>query len=97
MATIEQPADLVRVGLFTVAEFRKFERAERFFWAVRCHLHLAANRAEERLGFDHQKHIAEVMRYADASAYHILWSDVVLIEAGAIGHSLDPIAEQEPR
>ena len=62
---VEQPADLVRVGLFTAAEFRKFERAERFFWAVRCHLHLAAGRAEERLGFDHQRHIAEVMRYAD--------------------------------
>ncbi len=62
---VEQPADLVRVGLFTAAEFRKFERAERFFWAVRCHLHLAAGRAEERLGFDNQRHIAEVMRYAD--------------------------------
>ena len=32
---------------------------------MRCHLHLAAGRAEERLGFDHQKQIAEVMRYAD--------------------------------
>jgi [protein-PII] uridylyltransferase len=62
---VEEPSDLVRVGLFTAAEFRKFERAERFFWAVRCHLHLAAGRAEERLGFDHQKQIAEVMRYAD--------------------------------
>ena len=62
---VEEPADLVRVGLFTAAEFKKFERAERFFWAVRCHLHLAAGRAEDRLGFDHQKQIAEVMRYAD--------------------------------
>jgi [protein-PII] uridylyltransferase len=62
---VEEPADLVRVGLFTAAEFKKFERAERFFWAVRCHLHLAAGRAEERLGFDHQQQIAEVMRYAD--------------------------------
>ena len=62
---VEEPADLVRFGLFTAAEFKKFERAERFFWAVRCHLHLAANRAEERLGFDNQRHIAEVMRYAD--------------------------------
>jgi len=62
---VEEPADLVRVGLFTAAEFKKFERAERFFWAVRCHLHLAAGRAEDRLGFDHQRQIAEVMRYAD--------------------------------
>jgi [protein-PII] uridylyltransferase len=62
---VEEPADLVRVGLFTAAEFRKFERAERFLWAVRCHLHIAAGRAEERLGFDHQKQIAEKMHYAD--------------------------------
>jgi [protein-PII] uridylyltransferase len=62
---VEEPADLVRVGLFTAAEFKKFERAERFFWAVRCHLHMAAGRAEDRLGFEHQKHIAEVMHYAD--------------------------------
>jgi [protein-PII] uridylyltransferase len=62
---VEEPSDLVRVGLFTAAEFKKFERAERFFWAVRCHLHMAAGRPEERLGFDHQKQIAEIMRYAD--------------------------------
>ena len=42
-------------GLFTAAEFASFERAERFLWAVRCHLHLVAGRAEERLGFDHQR------------------------------------------
>ncbi|MEO7240448.1 MAG: [protein-PII] uridylyltransferase [Sphingomicrobium sp.] len=59
------PADLVGAGLFSEVEFRRFERAERFFWAVRCHLHVAAGRAEERLGFDHQRHIAEVMHYAD--------------------------------
>jgi len=62
---VEQPADLVRAKLFTAAEFRRFERAERFFWAVRCHLHLLAGRAEDRLGFDYQRRIAEVMNYAD--------------------------------
>ena len=36
-----------------------------------------------------------VMPFADASTYHILWSDVLLIEASAVGHSLDPIAESE--
>ena len=62
---VGRPADLVGAGLLTESEFHSFERAERFLWAVRGHLHLAAGRAEERLGFDHQKHIAEVMRYAD--------------------------------
>jgi large subunit ribosomal protein L4 len=37
-----------------------------------------------------------VMPYADASTYHILWSDVVLVEAGAIGHALEPVTEAEP-
>ncbi|HUE79880.1 MAG TPA: [protein-PII] uridylyltransferase [Sphingomicrobium sp.] len=62
---VERPSDLVGAGLLTAAEFQSFERAERFLWAVRCHLHLAAGRAEERLGFDHQRHIASVMHYAD--------------------------------
>jgi large subunit ribosomal protein L4 len=35
-----------------------------------------------------------VMPYADVSTYHILWSDVVLIEGAAIGHSLAPIREE---
>lgn len=36
-----------------------------------------------------------VMPYADASTYHILWSDVVLVESGALGQSLEPIAGEE--
>ena len=38
---------------------------------------------------------AHVMPFADASTYHILWSDVVLVESGAIGESLAPVAEGE--
>ena len=58
-------ADLVEVGLLSPAELRQFQRAERFLWAVRCHLHIIAGRAEERLTFDYQREIAERMRYAD--------------------------------
>jgi len=62
---VESPADLVKVGLLTAAELKRFDRAERFFWSVRCHLHLLAGRAEERLNFDYQPRIAEIMHYAD--------------------------------
>jgi [protein-PII] uridylyltransferase len=62
---VERPADLVGAGLFSAAEFRRFDRAERFFWSVRCHLHLLAGRAEERLSFEYQPRIAEIMHYAD--------------------------------
>jgi large subunit ribosomal protein L4 len=35
-----------------------------------------------------------VMPYSDVSTYHLLWSDVVLIEGAAIGHTLAPIKEE---
>jgi len=62
---VERPADLVGAGLFTAAEFRRFDRAERFFWSVRSHLHLLAGRPEERLSFEYQPRIAEIMHYAE--------------------------------
>ena len=62
---VERPADLVGTRLLTAAEYRRFDRAERFFWSVRCHLHLLAGRAEERLGFEYQPELARVLRYAD--------------------------------
>jgi large subunit ribosomal protein L4 len=37
-----------------------------------------------------------VMPYQDVSTYHVLWSDLVVIEAGALGQTLAPIAESEP-
>jgi large subunit ribosomal protein L4 len=37
-----------------------------------------------------------VLPYSDVSAYHILWSDVVLIEGSAIGQTMTPVADTEP-
>ncbi len=62
---VERPSDLVGAGLLTAAEFRRFDRAERFFWSVRCHLHLLAGRPEERLSFEYQPRIAQIMNYAE--------------------------------
>ncbi len=62
---VQRAAELVGVGLFTAAEYRQFNRADNFLWAVRCHLHLAAGRAEDRLTFDMQREIAERMRFSD--------------------------------
>jgi [protein-PII] uridylyltransferase len=58
-------AELVEKELLTRIELRQFQKAENFLWAVRCHLHLLAGRAEERLTFDYQREIAERMRYAN--------------------------------
>jgi [protein-PII] uridylyltransferase len=62
---VETVPELVGVGLLTAEELGQFQRAERFLWAVRCHLHLVAGRAEERLTFDYQREIAGRMRYAN--------------------------------
>ncbi len=58
-----QVGELVGAGLLTATELRQFQRAENFLWAVRCHMHLIAGRAEERLTFDLQRDVAERMRY----------------------------------
>src|SRR3546814_6385181 len=57
--------ELVEKGLLTKAELRQFQKAERFLWAVRCHLHLVAGRADDRLTFDYQREIAGRLNYAD--------------------------------
>jgi [protein-PII] uridylyltransferase len=62
---VRYAADLVDAGLLTRAEYRQFQRAENFLWAVRCHLHSIAGRAEDRLTFDMQREIAGRMNYAD--------------------------------
>jgi large subunit ribosomal protein L4 len=38
---------------------------------------------------------AHVLPYSDASTYHVLWSDVVLIEGSALGGSLESAPERE--
>ncbi len=62
---VQDAADLVPLNVFTEDEFKGFVTAEDFLWAVRCHLHLATNRATEQLSFDMQVSIAEAMGYTD--------------------------------
>jgi [protein-PII] uridylyltransferase len=62
---VEDPAELVGAGLFTAEELKLFQRCEQFLWAVRCHLHFLADRAEERLSFDVQPAIAKLLGYAN--------------------------------
>ena len=62
---VKDAADLVGLGVFTSDEFETFVRAEDFLWAVRCHLHLIANRAMDQLTFDLQVEVAAAMGYTD--------------------------------
>ena len=62
---VTRAGELVDKGLFTSEEYRRFNRADNFLWAVRCHLHLIANRPEDRLTFDVQREVATRMRFRD--------------------------------
>ncbi len=62
---VDSAAELVDVGLLTKAEYRSFRRAEGFLLAVRCHMHVLTDRAEDRLTFDLQRQVAERMNFAD--------------------------------
>ena len=55
--------DLVTAGLFSEKEYRRFRRAEKFLWTVRCHMHFLTGRAEERLSFDIQREMASRLHY----------------------------------
>jgi [protein-PII] uridylyltransferase len=62
---VRELPDLVDKGLLTREELRRFQRAENFLWAVRCHLHILSARPEDRLTFDVQREVATRMRYTD--------------------------------
>ncbi len=57
--------ELVEQGVFDRGEYRRFERAEEFLRKIRCHLHFLAGRPEERLTFDKQPVLAEMLGYTD--------------------------------
>ncbi|MGB3315339.1 MAG: [protein-PII] uridylyltransferase [Albidovulum sp.] len=62
---VRQAAELVDQGLLTREEYQTFAAAEDFLWAVRCHLHLIAKRAQDQLTFDLQVEVAARMGYSD--------------------------------
>ncbi len=62
---VSEPGELVAKGVLTKEEARHFERAERFFATVRCHIHYLTNRADDRLSFDLQREIAARLGYQD--------------------------------
>ncbi len=64
---VRRAGELVDLGVFTSEEFSAFDAAERFLWAVRCHLHLIADRAQDQLTFDNQVQVAERLGYCDHS------------------------------
>ena len=60
---VREPEELIERGVFDLQEYKLFRRCENFQWAVRCHMHFMAGRAEERLSFDVQRDIAVRLGY----------------------------------
>lgn len=61
----EAPDDPGAVRFFRRDERAVFDEAAGFLWAVRCHLHLVAGRASDRLTFDAQAEVAARMGYGE--------------------------------
>jgi [protein-PII] uridylyltransferase len=62
---IDDVGKLVELGVLSAEESQRFDRAQKFLWTVRCHIHYLAGRAEERLTFDLQTEIGRRMGYTD--------------------------------
>ncbi|HUF57203.1 MAG TPA: [protein-PII] uridylyltransferase, partial [Thermohalobaculum sp.] len=62
---IDTAWELVDKGVYEQDEVSRFAEAGKFIWAVRCHLHMLADRAQERLTFDRQVEIAERMGFSE--------------------------------
>ena len=65
---VKEQSDLVKLGMLRKDEFVKFQEAENFLWAVRCHLHIFTQRPTDQLSFDLQVEASERMGYKDTKA-----------------------------
>ncbi|HEX4110978.1 MAG TPA: [protein-PII] uridylyltransferase [Stellaceae bacterium] len=62
---VDDVEKLVERNVLSAEEAKRFQRAQDFLLTVRCHLHFLAERAEDRLTFDRQREVAQLMNYTD--------------------------------
>jgi len=61
---VKSAAELVGKGVLSADEYKLFQRAEDFLWAVRCNLHFMTGRADEKLTFEVQPEMADRLGYS---------------------------------
>lgn len=66
---VKHVSELVTLGVLSPQEYRDFTRAHRFLARIRIQLHLSAGRADERLTFDKQKELGELLGYRSHEAH----------------------------
>ncbi|MDH4046714.1 MAG: [protein-PII] uridylyltransferase [Gammaproteobacteria bacterium] len=59
--------ELVEHGFLTTPQLQLLQEGQEFLWRVRFALHVLTGRREDRLLFDHQRRLAEMLGYEDAS------------------------------
>ncbi len=59
-------AELVDHDFLTPGQLQRLEDGQAFLWRIRFALHILTGRREDRLLFDHQKKLAEMLGYEDA-------------------------------
>jgi len=60
-------AELVDHRFLTPGQLKRLEDGEHFLWRIRFALHVLTGRREDRLLFDHQRQLAEMLGYEDAT------------------------------
>ena len=60
-------AELVDHNFLTPGQLQRLEDGQAFLWRIRFALHILTGRREDRLLFDHQKKLAEMLGYEDAA------------------------------
>jgi [protein-PII] uridylyltransferase len=60
-------AELVDHKFLTRGQLKRLEDGEHFLWRIRFALHILTGRREDRLLFDHQRQLAEMLGYEDAT------------------------------
>lgn len=58
-------SELTRYEFLTPEEYQKLVNGERFLWTMRYGLQMIAGRNENRLLFDHQRKLAEMLKFED--------------------------------
>ena len=62
---VDSVSGLVDQGVFHKADARRFTKAQKFLWTVRCHLHYLTGRPDETISFNIQNDLAQRMGYTD--------------------------------
>lgn len=60
------PQDLINNGVLSQKDFNLIQKSERLFWSIRFLLHLEVGRGHEKINFDVQKQLADMLKYRSA-------------------------------